>query len=92
MRILAIVALAATLTACATTEEIVPIPYAPAEAAAVPGAESIQVTVVAVDARTTHRQRISTKINGYGMEMAPIRSKEEVAAGSFPAAEHSFED
>lgn len=79
MRMLAIVALAATLTACATTEEIVPIPYAPAEAAAVPGAESIQVTVVAVDARTTNRQRVSTKINGYGMEMAPIRSKEEVA-------------
>jgi uncharacterized lipoprotein YajG len=79
MRMLAIVALAATLTACATTEEIVPIPYAPAKAAAVPGAESIQVTVVAVDSRTTNRQRISTKINGYGMEMAPIRSKEEVA-------------
>lgn len=79
MRILAIVALAATVTACATTEETVPVGYVPAPASAQPGAEAIQVTVTAVDARTTNRARISTKMNGYGMEMAPIRSKEEVA-------------
>ncbi|MDR7116372.1 YajG family lipoprotein [Caulobacter sp. BE254] len=79
MRILAIVALAAAVTACATTEETVPVGYVPAPASAQPGAEAIQVTVTAVDARTTNRARISTKMNGYGMEMAPIRSKEEVA-------------
>jgi len=79
MRILAIVALAATVTACATTEETVPVGYVPAPASAQAGAETIQVTVTAVDARTTNRARISTKMNGYGMEMAPIRSKEEVA-------------
>ncbi|MGR4864360.1 YajG family lipoprotein [Caulobacter sp. LARHSG274] len=79
MRILAVVALAAMVTACATTEETVSVGYAPAPASAVAGAEAIQVTVTAVDARTTNRARISTKINGYGMEMAPIRSKEEVA-------------
>jgi uncharacterized lipoprotein len=79
MRLLAIVALAATVTACATTEETVPVGYVPAPASAQPGAEAIQVTVTAVDARTTNRARISTKMNGYGMEMAPIRSKEEVA-------------
>jgi uncharacterized lipoprotein len=79
MRILAIVALAATVTACATTEETVPVGYVPAPASAQPGAEAIQVTVTAVDARTTNRARISTKINGYGMEMAPIRAQGEVA-------------
>lgn len=79
MRLLAIVALAATVTACATTEETVPVGYVPAPASAQPGAEAIQVTVTAVDARTTNRARISTKINGYGMEMAPIRAQGEVA-------------
>jgi uncharacterized lipoprotein YajG len=79
MRILAVVALAATVTACATTEETVSVGYLPSSAPVTAGAEAIQVTVTAVDARTTNRARISTKINGYGMEMAPIRSKEEVA-------------
>ncbi|WP_426013222.1 YajG family lipoprotein [Caulobacter sp. DWR2-3-1b2] len=79
MRILAIIALAATVTACATTEEVIPVGYVPAAVPAVAGADSILVTVTAVDGRSTNRARISTKINGYGMEMAPIRSKEEVA-------------
>ena len=79
VRILAIVALAATVTACATTEETVPVGYVPAPVSAQAGAEAIQVTVTAVDARSTNRARISTKINGYGMEMAPIRSQGEVA-------------
>jgi uncharacterized lipoprotein len=80
MRILAVVALAAMVTACATTEEVIPVGYVPpATVAAATGVENIQVTVTAVDGRTTNRARISTKINSYGMEMAPIRSKEEVA-------------
>jgi uncharacterized lipoprotein len=79
LRTVVIVALAAMLSACALTEDVVPIAYAPAAARPVPGAEAIRVTVTAVDARTGDRERISTKINGYGMEMAAIRSEREVA-------------
>lgn len=71
---------AAGLAACATSEDIVDITYAPpATAARTPGAESISVTVVGEDARTVNRGRIGSQINGYGMEMAAIRSEREVA-------------
>lgn len=66
------------LSACATSEDIVPVPYTVRDAAAVPGAESIQVTVASTDTRTENRARIGAQINGYGMEMAAIRSEIEV--------------
>jgi len=79
MRILLPLLLAASLGACATTEDIVPVPYAASAAAPVAGAAQVKVTVQATDARTSNRGRISSKINGYGMEMAAIRAKEDVA-------------
>ncbi|MET0274724.1 MAG: YajG family lipoprotein [Phenylobacterium sp.] len=79
MRILAVILCAASLAACATTEDVVPIPYAAAAHAPVAGADQVNVTVKAVDARTTNRGRISTKINGYGMEMAAIRAQGEIS-------------
>lgn len=79
MRTLAIAACALTLAACATTEETVPVAYAPKSTTTImPGASGVKVTVVGADARTTNRGRISTKINGYGMEMAAIRSQQDV--------------
>lgn len=80
-RILAGAALAAALavSACATSEDIVPVPYTVSQAARVAGAESIHVTVVGADARTENRARIGVQINGYGMDMAAIRATEEVS-------------
>ena len=78
MRLLLICAAAAALTACATREETVAVPYTPSAAATVPGVDQVRVTVTATDARTTNRGRISSKINGYGMEMAAIRSEAPV--------------
>lgn len=69
---------ALSLSACATSEDVVPIPYAVSAATAVPGASSITVTVAATDARTENRARIGAQINGYGMEMAAIRSDTEI--------------
>ncbi|WP_291539519.1 YajG family lipoprotein [Brevundimonas sp.] len=66
------------LGACATSEDIVPVPYAVSTAAATPGAQNIHVTVASSDARTENRARIGVQINGYGMEMAAIRSQVEV--------------
>ncbi|MBU2030680.1 MAG: YajG family lipoprotein [Alphaproteobacteria bacterium] len=66
------------LTACATSEDIVPVPYTASSAPATPGAQNIHVTVASSDARTENRARIGAQINGYGMEMAAIRSQVEV--------------
>ena len=66
------------LTACATVEDTAHVPYA-AHGAPAAGVQSIRVTVTAADARTTNRGRISTKKNGYGMDMAAIRSDADVA-------------
>lgn len=75
---LAAIAAALSLSACATSEDVVPIPYTASTASAVPGAASITVTVTATDARTENRARIGAQINGYGMEMAAIRSETEI--------------
>ncbi|WP_167334149.1 YajG family lipoprotein [uncultured Brevundimonas sp.] len=55
-----------------------PVPYAVSTAAPTPGAQNIRVTVASSDARTENRARIGAQINGYGMEMAAIRSQVEV--------------
>lgn len=80
-RLFAGAALAAALavSACATSEDVVPVKYTVSQATPVAGASSITVTVVGTDARTENRARIGVQINGYGMDMAAIRSTEEVA-------------
>jgi len=79
VRHLCLAALAAlAVSACATSEDVVPVPYTVSTAARVPGAESITVTVASTDARTENRARIGAQVNGYGMEMAAIRSETEV--------------
>lgn len=72
-------ALAATsaLGACATVEDSAKVNYA-AHGAPIASAQSIRVSVTATDARVTNRGRISTKKNGYGMDMAAIRSTDDV--------------
>lgn len=71
-------AVAGALAGCATTEETVAVPYAASAATPVAGASQVSVVVRGQDARTTNRGRISSKINGYGMEMAAIRAKDDV--------------
>ena len=80
IRLASVAAFAAvlTLSACATSEDVVAVPYTTSQAPVVPGASSIQVTVASTDARTENRARIGSQINGYGMEMAAIRSTTEV--------------
>jgi uncharacterized lipoprotein YajG len=45
----------------------------------VPSARAAGVVVSVADARSDHRDRVSVKKNGYGMEMAAIRSDRDVA-------------
>jgi uncharacterized lipoprotein len=70
------VSAALMLGGCALTEDVVPIPYKARGGAQV--GDGLPVTVVASDARTTDRTRISNKVNGYGMEMAAIRATRNI--------------
>src|SRR4051812_40511933 len=56
------------LSACAITEDRVPVDYV-ANAGVIPvaGAEAISLTVSGADRRAQYVDRISTKKNGYGM-------------------------
>lgn len=66
---------------CALQEDIVEVRNAaPVTARPVTGADLVAVGVVTKDERTTPRDRVSAKKNGYGMEMAAIRSSNDVVA------------
>jgi uncharacterized lipoprotein len=77
-RLLATIALAVSLGACALTVDQVDIAYAPQASSPVVGASGVKVDVNVNDARTSYRDRISSKKNGYGMEMAAIVSRQSV--------------
>jgi uncharacterized lipoprotein len=70
---------AATLSGCALTTEQIALNYTQqAGVARVAGAENVSVNVQVVDQRLD-RSKVSSKKNGYGMEMAPITAAEDVA-------------
>jgi uncharacterized lipoprotein YajG len=71
---------AGLLAGCALSEDKVPVDYVadPTPRAAVAGAESVTLSVTAADKRTQYNDRIGTKKNGYGMEMARIVSTNNV--------------
>jgi uncharacterized lipoprotein len=73
------IAAAGLLCACALTEDKVPIDYvANTGVTPVSGAEAVSLTVTGLDRRTQYVDRISTKKNGYGMEMARIVATNDV--------------
>jgi uncharacterized lipoprotein YajG len=65
---------------CAVVEDKVPIDYVSqvSAPAPLPGAENVLITVSARDRRAQLGDRVSTKKNGYGMEMARIVSTNDV--------------
>jgi len=64
---------------CATSEDTISISYrSAATASTVAGAEDVSLAISAIDGRTTNRTVVSRKINGYGMEMAAIRSNQDI--------------
>ncbi len=76
------------LAGCATVEDTVDVRYVPTTASKMADAQPVTVTVT--DGRTTDRTRISTKINGYGMEMAAIRANSDIASIVRAAAKQEF--
>ena len=64
---------------CALTTATIDVPYQSiAPATPIAGASGITVSVAATDGRTTYRDRVSSKKNGYGMEMAPIVASNDI--------------
>jgi uncharacterized lipoprotein YajG len=92
LRSIAAVATAALLAACALSEDKVPVDYVPdpAPRAALPAAQGVTVSVSAADRRSQYADRIGTKKNGYGMEMARIVATNDVIALVRSAFEQEF--
>lgn len=69
----------ASLSGCALTTEQVELNYAQqAGVSRIAGAEAVSVNVQVADQRLD-KSKVSSKKNGYGMEMAPITAAEDVA-------------
>ena len=69
----------ASLSGCALTTEQIELNYTPqAGVAKVAGAENVSVNVQVADQRLD-KSKVSSKKNGFGMEMAPITATEDVA-------------
>lgn len=76
---ISLMALATLGSGCALTKDYVNLEYTPQQnVAKVEGADKVTVTVKLNDARST-KDKVSCKKNGYGMEMASIISKDDVA-------------
>ncbi len=67
------------LNACALTVDTIDVQYESGPAARiVPAEDSVVVDLDVQDVRTSYLDRVSSKKNGYGMEMAAIVSKRDV--------------
>lgn len=91
MRIVAAMFAVLMLGGCALTEDIVPVGYvAPANLSLTPGASDVIVAVSGKDGRATYRDRVSSKKNGYGMEMAAIKAENDIIDLTRQAVEKEF--
>lgn len=72
--------LALNLAGCALTPEKIDIAYAPTVGVAkIAGAENVRLNVVVNDVRT-HKDRVGSKSNAYGAELAPISVNQDLVA------------
>lgn len=91
MRLIAGFLALALLGGCALTEDHIPVGYvAPANLSVAPGAAEVTLNVNAQDGRASNRDRVSSKKNGYGMEMAPIKAQNDVVALTRQAVEQEL--
>ncbi|WP_417836291.1 YajG family lipoprotein [Thalassospira tepidiphila] len=68
------------LSGCALTVDEIDVPYqGKANISVVDGADQIKVSVSNTDNRTVYKDRVSSKKNGYGMEMAAIIATNDVS-------------
>jgi uncharacterized lipoprotein YajG len=81
MRSLIVIMLCACVSACAYSVDRIDLPYeGRAGGPPVSGAAAVTVQVSSADARTTYKDRVGSKINGFGMEAAAIVATNDVVA------------
>lgn len=91
MRLVATLFFALALSGCAIIEDNIAVNYvAPPNLSVVEGASAVSVSLSGEDARVANKDRVSTKKNGYGMEMAAIRAKNDVVQLVKSAVEHEL--
>lgn len=77
--LLCAIALGLLTSACALTTDTIDVPYqSTGNVTHIDGASAETVSVSGTDARTAYRDRVSTKKNGYGMEMAAIVTSNDI--------------
>lgn len=88
MKIIILSLITMALSGCALTVDKIDVAYqAPANLGQVAGAKNVTVQVAATDARTSYQDRVSSKKNGYGMEMAAIVATNDVVQTTGQAIE-----
>lgn len=76
---LLVTVLSLLLAGCALTTERIVLTYAPQSGVStIPGANNVIVSVQVNDQRQERSNKVSSKKNGFGMEMAPILANEDV--------------
>lgn len=76
---LLVTVLSLLLAGCALTTERIDLTYAPQPGVStIPGANNVIVSVQVNDQRQERSNKVSSKKNGFGMEMAPILANEDV--------------
>lgn len=92
MRKLLVVFAVLLLSGCALTVDKIDVPYqGKPNITVVDGAGSVFLNVVNEDKRTVFKDRVGTKKNGYGMEMAAIVPSNDVAKTFSDAISHELE-
>jgi len=78
-KVFVILAVSVWLSGCALTTDRIDLSYSPQTGVSViPGANDVVVNVNVNDQRQEKSTKVSSKKNGFGMEMAPILANEEV--------------
>jgi uncharacterized lipoprotein YajG len=92
LRVIAAVIVAWITAGCALTEDKVPVDYVSGSSTPAPlaGAASVTLSLTASDKRQQYADRIGTKKNGYGMEMAKIVAANDVPTLVRSAVEREF--
>lgn len=73
-KLLAVTLMTAALSACAITEDIVPVIFQGTELSISIGADGKAFELAVTDRRGKYKGRIGAKVNGFGAEMADIKS------------------
>ncbi len=81
------------VSGCALTVDEIDVPYmGKPNISVVDGANSVFVSVSEEDKRTVYKNRVGTKKNGYGMEMADIVAQNDIAKTFSDAVKSELEN